>query len=221
MNRNRTFKQIMLAMLIVFSVTACGGQFFGGTATPIPTNTLEATKTPIPTNTATATATPKPTSTPLPTKTPVPPTPTPAPIGVSVISDSLEITVLDVTTHSHIVPGGLYYYYSKPGKTFVDVSVRVRNLNPGKPVRVQWRYVYILEGNGDSWYPLYGDIKQVDSGKQFNPNNISISTEVRGSDFVAFDNDTYLRLIYYVTNDPNQTILFRIEDSQQIEFHTK
>jgi len=212
-------KAIYLFVVLCFVISACGpsAQQLTSTAVAIPTNTIKATSTPLPTNTAT----PKPTSTPRPTKTPIPPTPTPAPIGASVTYDSLEITVLGVTTHSHIVPGGLYYYYSKPGFIFIDVGVRVRNLTPGKAVRMQWNNVYVVEADNKSWYPLYGDTKQVDSGKQFDPFNIGISTEVDGSKFITLDNDTYLRLVYYVTDDPNQVILFGIQDSPLIEFQIK
>jgi len=129
--------------------------------------------------------------------------------------------VLGVTTHSHIVPGGLYYYYSEPGKTFIDVGVRVRNLTPGKAVLVPWSYVYVVEADNKSWYPVYGDTKQVDNGKQFDPFNIGISTEVDGSNSLSLDKDTYLRLIYYVTDDPSQIILFGIKDSPLIEFQIK
>lgn len=213
MKQNRTYKQVIFVLVIALSVLACVGGALGATATPVPTNTPEATNTPLPTDTAT----PKPTATARPTATEIPPTPTPAPIGVSVVYDSLEITVLDVVTHGHIVTGGSYYYYSKPGETFIDMAVRVRNLNPGNAVRVQWSYIYIVEERG-SWYPLYGVTRRVDSGTEYDPFKIALGTEVKGEDFVEFDNDTYLRLIYYIADDPQQILLFRIEDSPLISF---
>lgn len=216
MKQNRTYKQIVFILVIALSVLACVGGALGATATPVPTNTPEATNTPVPTNTATA----EPTSTPRPTATAIPPTPTPAPIGVSVLYDSLEITLLDVVKHSHIVTGGSYYYYSKPGETFIDMAVRVRNLKPGNPVRVQWSYVYIVEEKG-SWYPLYGVLRKVTDGKEYDPFNIALGTEIQGESFVEFDNDTYLRLIYYVADNPEQTILFGIQDSPLIRFQLK
>jgi len=216
MKQNRTYKQIVFILLIALSVLACVGGSLGATATPAPTNTPEATNTPVPTITATH----EPTSTPRPTPTEISPTPTPAPIGVSVRYDSLEITLLDVVTHGHIVTGGSYYYYSKPGETFIDMAVRVRNLNPGNPVRVLWSYVYIVEKNG-AWYPLYGALRKVTDGKEYDPFNITLGTEIQGESFVEFDNDTYLRLIYYVADDPEQTILFGIQDSPLISFQLK
>jgi hypothetical protein len=209
-------KAIYLLIALCLVLSACGpsAQQLTSTAVAAFTNTPTATQTPLPTETAT----PTPTRTPRPTKTNIPPTPTPASIGSSVIYDSLEITVLDVATHSQIVPGGLYYYYSKPGFTFIDLGVLVKNLNPGQPVKVAWSYIYVTEAGGKSWYPLYGDFKQVDSGKTYDPFNIGVKTEINGSSTMTFDNDTYLRLIYYVTDDPNQTILFNIEDSPLIGF---
>jgi len=216
MKQNRTYLQIIAALVIALSISACVGGSLLATATPVPTNTREATNTPLPTNTVT----PKPTFTARPTATKIPPTPTPAPIGVSVIYDSLEITVLDVVTHSQIVTGGRYYYYSKPSETFIDMAVRVRNLKAGSPIRIQWKYIYIVEPKG-TWYPLYGVTRRMDSGKEYDPFNIAIDFEVNGENVVEFDDDTFLRLIYYVADDPEQTLLFGIENSPQISFQIK
>jgi hypothetical protein len=216
MKQNRAYKKIVFILVIALSTFACVAGSLGATATPAPTNTPKATNTPLPTNTAT----PKPTSTPRPTATDIPPTPTPAPIGVSVLYDSLEITVLDVVTHGHIVTGGSYYYYSKPGETFIDMAVRVRNLDPGNAVRVQWSYIYIVEERG-SWYPLYGVMTRVTDGSEYDPFNIALGPEIQGEDFIEFDDDTYLRLIYYIADDPDQTLSFHIEDSPLISFQLK
>jgi hypothetical protein len=212
---------VVLCIIVIFGVISWAGNSVAPINTP-PENTAIArsTATAKPIAQATKTNTTIPSSTPRPTQTNIPPTPTPAPIGVPVIYNSLEITVLGVITHTQIVPGGAYYYYSESGKIFIDVGVRVRNLKPGNPFKVQWSYVYIDEGGG-SWYPLYGDVKQVDSDPKLDPFNIGIKTEVKGTDIVAFDNDTYLRLIFYVTDDPTQIILFRIEDSSPIQFQIK
>ena len=212
----RTLPQISTVFILALLVTACGGGIPAATATPAPTNTPEATKTPLPT----ATATPRPTATRRPTSTPVPPTPTPAPIGIPVTYNSLEITLLDVVTHGHIVPGGTYYYYSKPGETFVDLAVHVRNLEPGRVVRIPWSYIYVIEPKG-TWYPLYGETRRVDRGTEYDPFNLPIQLEVNGDNLVEFDDDTYMRLIYYVVDDPEQTILFGIEDSPLIEFSVR
>jgi hypothetical protein len=218
MKHNRTFKPMILVSVMVLSVLACAGGALGATATPPPTDTQEPTQTPLPT--ASPTATLKPTSTPKPTATEIPPTPTPAPVGVAVKYGSLEITLLDVVPHGQIVTGGRYYYYSKPGETFIDLAVRVRNLEPGKVVRIPWSYVYVVEPKG-TWYPLYSASRMVDSGTEFDAFNLEIKFETVGENVVEFDNDTYLRLIYYVVDDPEQTILFGIEESPLIQFQIK
>jgi hypothetical protein len=215
MKQNRIHIQISIVCLVALSIIACAGGFLAGTATPVPSNTPEPTDTPLPT--ASPTATPRPTSTPKPTATEIPPTLTPAPIGVAVVYESLEITLLDVVPHSQIVTGGSYFYYSKPGETFIDLAVRVRNLEPDSPVRIPWSYIYVVEPKG-TWYPLYGVTRIVNDGSEFDPYNLDIKFEIKGEDIVEFYNDTYLRLIYYVVDDPDQTLIFGIGDSPLIHF---
>ena len=213
MKQKRTYPQALFVLVVALSALACAAGSLGATATPAPTNTPQPTSTPLPTDTAT----PRPTSTKRPTPTRIPPTLTPAPIGVSVVYDALEITVLDVVPHSHIVTGGSYYYYSRPGETFIDMAVRVRNTNPGHVVRIPWGYIYVIEEKG-IWYPLYGALRRVDSGTEYDPFNIALGTEINGENIVEFDDDTFLRLIYYVVDNPEQIILFGIENSPMISF---
>jgi len=215
MKRKPMYRQAALALVAALFVLACAGGALAVTATPVPSNTPEPTDTPLPT--ASPTATPKPTSTPKPTATEIPPTLTPAPIGVAVTYDSLEITLLDVVPHSQIVTGGSYFYYSKPGETFIDLAVRVRNLEPDNPVRIPWSYIYVVEPKG-IWYPIYGVTRIVNDGSEFDPYNLDIKFEIKGEDIVEFYNDTYLRLIYYVVDDPDQVLIFGIGDSPLIHF---
>jgi len=207
--------KISFIILVSILILACsGGGLAAATSTPMPTNT----PLPTATNTPNPTATPKPTETPLPTATPFP---TPAPLGETVQYGSLEITVFDVITHDLIVPGGQYYWYTPEGYIFIDVGVLVKNTNPASPVSVEWGYIGIEESNGDAWYPGFADTKAVSSGSQVDPFSISIATEVEPDDVVVFEEDTYMRLIFVVVDDPGQGILFGIEDSPMITFQLK
>ena len=209
------FVKVCLFFGLLLIILACQVDSFAApTATPVPTNT------PIPT----ITFTPEPTSTPRPTSTPKPTattSPTPAPIGETVTYGSLEITLLQVTTHDLIVPGGKYYWYSKSGQTFIDLSVLVRNLKPGNPVTVTWDKIYIVDVNGDSWYANFGEAKTVVAGRKVDPYTFGINNEVTGSAELDFDNDTYLRLIYYTFYDPKKPVFFGIADSPQMTFTIK
>lgn len=213
MKQIRIFKQVVFLSFVVLIVLACGG-IAPATATPLPTIP------PTPANTAT----PRPTSTPRPTATEIPPTPTPASVGVSVKYNSLEITVLGVknreSVHFGDVSGGWETFY-KPlsGKYLIDVGVLAHNLTPGNAVRMNWNNVYIVEASGDAWYPAWGNIKTVDVGKKVDPFAIGLSsTAINGDDSIEFDNDTYMRLIFSVNADPEQNIIFAIEASPVIVF---
>jgi hypothetical protein len=212
---------IISAFLVLLAVTlACAG---GATAEPtaLPPTPVPPTKTPTP-----IPPTKKPTSTRPPTATLEP---TPAPIGfpITYTYRSLEITVLDVINRESVHFGdiaGNWETFYKPleGHFLIDVGVLVRNLKPGNIVRLKWSNVYIVEANGDAWYPAWGKTKTVSVGKQVDPFIIGLSsTNLNGEDFIEFDNDTYLRLIFGVVNDPKQTILFAIEYSPYISFQVE
>jgi hypothetical protein len=204
-------KALVLVLVVVF-LLACGVSSEQLTATAVAAEaqtqtaapTLTATKTPAPTST------PKPTSTPLPTRTPEP---TPAQVGETVKHGSLEITLVEVATDSHIVPSGGYYWYSDPGQTFVDIAVLVRNTKT-TPARVAINYIGITQENGESWYPNFYGSKTVEIGRKFNPMASLKFEETSGTEMVSFEQDTYLRLIWYI--EDKQTVLFDINGSPQI-----
>ena len=207
------FVKVALLTFVVLIISGCSiGGAFGSqpTATVIRSATATLTLTP------TQTFTPQPTNTSTPTSTATT-VPTPASVGAAVPYRSLEITVIGVTTHDLIVPGGLYYYYpTDRTKIFLDLGVLVKNLNPGHAVSVQWNNVVITEANGKSSQPSFADTKMVDVGKKYDPFKIGIATQVSGNESVSFDKDTYLRLIFVVAK--KQKILFGIEDSPRVIF---
>ena len=184
------------------TATAVMAQAQTQTAAPTPTSTLTPTFTPSPTSTSTSTPTPKPTNT---------PEPTPASVGGSINFDTLEITLLQVDTHSHIVPGGVYYYYAKKGYVFVELGVLVRNTGV-TPIRMQIKDIYIVDESGKKWFSIFGTSKTVEVGRNFNPISISLTDTVNsGEEVIVFHKDTYLRLIF--TSRVEHSLLFGIQDS--------
>jgi len=129
--------------------------------------------------------------------------------------------VLKVTTHDLIVPGGLYYWYSKPGEIFIDLGVLVKNFDPNHPVTVTWNDVYIVDVNGDAWRANFGNAKMVESGTQFDPYDIGIDEEVKSGAMLKFENDTYLCPVYYTIYDPEKPIFFGIDNSPPTTFVVK
>jgi len=209
-NFNWKFLFVLAGALLVL---ACVTLTSSAPVTYAPANTLAPTNTPRSTNTSLP-----------PTATEVPPTPTPAPIGAPVVYDSLEITVLDVKNRESVHFGdvsGAWETFYKPlqGKFLIDVGVLVHNLIPGQAVHMQWKNVFVVEANGDSWYPGWGNIKTVSVDKKLDPYNIGLSsTQINGDDNIEFDNNAYLRLIFSVAADPEQDILFAINKSPVITF---
>ena len=218
MKNNRSSRATFLfagfLILSLLAVLACSfGGAFSPPATAMPTNT--------------ATLEPTSTSTPIPTNTSIPtdiPIATPAPVGSTVTYGSLEITVMDVinreSVHFGDVDSGWETFYTpSAGHYLIDVGVLIHNLEPGNAVHLTWKDVYVVEENGDTWQPVWGSIKTVSAGKKLDPFSIGLSsTELDGDADIEFDNDTYLRLIYGVKDNPNQTILFGVQDSPMISF---
>jgi hypothetical protein len=209
MKNQRSFGKLAGLLVIVLSMLACGsGDLAGATETP----TLS--PTPLATNTATA----RPTSTPKPTKTPLP---TPAPLNVSIESGDFSYTVIDAISLRRIYPGGTLLFSPNPGYLIMDIGVRIENKDPGTTVSIPWEDVYVTEANGDSWYPIWGTTKFVDSGTELDPYSLGISSEeIKGINRINFTGDAYLRLIYIVTDNENQPvpIIFGIGDAPQAEF---
>ena len=120
-----------------FVVVACGsGQLFGATVTPAPTHT----PTQAPTNTATATNTPAPTFPPTPTWTS---TAIPA-MGTPISNKGWELTVVDAVTHEGIT-GGFGTERPEKGYIFVDVGVKIKNLDPEKNDLLQLRAQRVIK----------------------------------------------------------------------------
>jgi hypothetical protein len=178
------------------------------------------------TQTARPTRTPTPTATRTPRPTPTM-QPTPAPIGAVVPDGALEIILLSAlereTMHIGDVEGRHYiYYYARKGARIIDLAVLVHNTDPNEPVAVKWGDIYVVEPNGDSVSPTWGKVQAVDEANLVDPYMIGISSEDIDSEAtLEFVDDTYLRLVFLVSDDPDQALRFHIEDSPRIQFQTK
>jgi hypothetical protein len=209
MKNTNKYGKLIGPLVIALLMLACGGGAFAAT-----TEAPAVSPTPLAANTATA----RPTSTPKPTKTSFP---TPAPLGVSIDGDDFSYTVIDAISLRRIYPGGTLMFSPNPGYLIMDIGVRIENKNPGETVSIPWENVYVTEANGDSWYPIWGTSKFVDSGTELDPYSLGISSdEINGVDRINFTGDAYLRLIYIVTDNENQPvpIIFGIGDAPEAEF---
>jgi len=204
-------------ILIAILITGCGASPEPPTVTVVMEQIQTPSAAPTLTPTFTSTATPKPTfnSTSIPTPTSSP-EPTPASIGEIIKFGTLEITLLQVETHSQIVPGGNYYYYAKKGYIFVELGVMVRNTTES-PVQMHLRDIYVVDERGSQWFASFGASKTVDVGKSYNPIYIDLSDTLNtGNENISFEKDTYLRLIFSVNK--NQSLLFGIQNSPRFTF---
>lgn len=200
----KNFKTIMLIALVL-SVLACNGA-----AIVEPTSTPTSTSTKAPTKTA------KPTSTPRPTSTKAPPTATPAPVGEVVTSKDYEVTVIKVRKLDTVYLDAVYHWAPAKGFLFAELGVKVTNLKSGT-AKIPWQDIFIIEANGDKWYPGWGAFKAVDSGVDVRPTSLVFHEITDGNEMVEFTQDVYLRVIYHVKNNSPTKLLFRFGDAPLIE----
>jgi hypothetical protein len=226
----RVKQKQMLPIIIAVIVGAflllvlCGGcllvYYFGMSAMATPT-ALAVTETPLSPPTSTEMPLSLPTSTekplpPSPVKTDIPVAPTPAPIGEAVRSSSYEVTVVSARELARVYMGN-YYHYPENGKTFVEVVVKISNLT-GSRASVPWEKIYVIEESGDSWYPNWSGFKAVATGKKVDGSTVGVNATVDGKSTVDFQEDAFLRAIWYVSKQSGSTtLLFVFDDSPQIK----
>jgi hypothetical protein len=178
----------------------------------VPTNTLTATAT------STATSTPTPTSTPLPTATEVPPTSTAVPMGEPVSTTDYEVNVITMRILPSVINDYFNEWVPKDGYMFVELGIKVVNLNPGTNVSVKNEKINVIEEDGKTWYPSWGFAKPVASGTDVTPKNLTLlSWENLGQETVDFDEVVFIRTVYIVKKHNPTTLLFRFGDSPLIE----
>ena len=203
-----------LGFLLVLMATALACQAVTGVdVNPVETASATQVVEALPTATRLP-PTPTPTQTPLPTQTPFP---TPAAVGERIEGDGIYFTVVDAYQRGRIYPGGAYSYTPNPGYMAVDVGVRIQNQTPGTTITIPWRFVGLVEDNGDGWYPLWGSVKYVASGVEMDAMTIGISEyQVDGDALISLEYDAYLRMIFIV-QDTNEHLLFNIGSSPDVE----
>lgn len=207
-NTKSVFIKIGLLIIVSVVIQACGKTPATATFTPQPT----------PTSLPADTSTPEPTSTPQPTAT-VLPTAIPAVLGEAVQSGSLDITVLDVLRHDHIIPGGMYYYTANPGFLIIDLEVKVHN-SGSSPVTITWNDLHVVDESGRAAHTKWAGSQKAGNKEKVNPLKIDYH-DVDGSEIIPFSDTVYMRVIFVITDKPLQTVLFGIKDSPLIGFPVK
>jgi hypothetical protein len=215
MKKNNKFTKVLLVLFAAIFVLACNAIVGGGADAPAQTNPSLPTDQSQPVAPINTSA-PAPTQPPQPTATAIVlDTPTPASVGEAVRSDSYEVTVLDAKEIRRVYMGD-HYFYPETGHTFVEVIVKVSNLT-GSKASVPWENVYVVEDSGDSFYPYWGGFKAVNTGKKVDGSTVGVNEIVDSKAVLEFEEDVFLRLIWYITKNDPTTILFEFDNSPQIE----
>jgi serine/threonine protein kinase len=180
---------------------------------------VAATTTPTPTATLKPTKTLRPTSTPRPTATKAPPSPTPASLGQAVKYKSIEISVLDVYRHDNLIPGNGYRYWATDGHMIIDLVVKVKNTG-STPTSIKWSDTYVIDSDRSRLDVLFAGFRRAADKEKVDPLSIDYN-DVNTNMLIEIKDTVYMRIVYIITEKPEQTVVFGIGDSPLIGFSVK
>lgn len=128
----------------------------------------------------------------------------------------MAYTVLNVSRHGLIYPGGGQAWKPPTGSAFIDLFVRVENLGD-VPLVIGMRELYIILGDGGARGSAFVGVQLTEAGKsvQAPTTPLSVSSE---DGRVGVDETAYLQLIYLVPDQPQQPLLFRIDGATPVVF---
>jgi hypothetical protein len=179
---------------------------------PEPTATTVPTEPP----TIAPTATQKPTSTPRPTATAIPPTATAAPVGVIVSNEDYDVNVVKVRKLGSVYLDQNYVWQANPGYLFLELGVQVTSKKMGNK-SIPWQNIYVIEQDGNSWYPGWGGFQAARTGETVNPATIIFAPINDGTELVHFGDAVFLRLIWTIKDNNPSKVHFGFDTSPLIE----
>jgi len=190
--------RLTTARIFVVALILCGCRLG---AVPVPTAAPTATFTAIPSFTPSPTLSPTPTFTPSPTVTS---TPLPA-VGTPASNGNWEVTVLEgaVSRPTLFFYGGSYEYPSDKRNIFVDMAVRIRNLNPMQNGPISLASFWVVDEAGTVSTVSAVGIQPATSNKSIDPFSIGVTHNpyYDPTRFTALlqNDDIYMRLIFIVS----------------------
>lgn len=211
MNIKRSPILFLIAMFTTISL-ACAGLSTAPTATPEPVSTATSTPEPLPT----ATATTKPTNTPRPTATAIPPAATPAPVGVTVSNEDYDVNVVKVRKLGSVYLDQNFVWQANPGYLFLELGVQITSKKMGNK-SIPWQNIYVIEQDGNSWYPGWGGFQTARSGETVNTATIIFAPIDNGNELVQFGDTVFLRAIWNITDNNPSIVHFGFDTSPLIE----
>lgn len=179
---------------------------------PEPTATSAPTEPP----TIPPTATQKPTSTPRPTATVIPPTATAAPVGVTVSNADYDVNVVKVRKLGSVYLDQNYIWEANPGYLFLELGVQVTSKKMGNK-SIPWQNIYVIEQDGNSWYPGWGGFQIAQTGATINTATIIFAPIHDGNELVQFGDTVFLRLIWNIADNNPSTVYFGFDTSPLVE----
>jgi hypothetical protein len=138
-------------------------------------------------------------------------------MGMTVSSGDYEVNVISMRTLNTVYLDTQYQWVPTAGNMFVELGIKVVNLKPGSEVSVPWGNVYVIEEDGGTWYPNWGEFKPVAKGIEISPKSLVFKILDDPNEPVVFDEVVFIRAIYGVAKHSPTTILFGFGDAPLIE----
>ncbi len=137
-------------------------------------------------------------------------------MGTPVSTENYEVNVLYMRRLDTVYLDQDYVWVPKKGYMFVELGIKAVNLKPGSTVAVPWQDIYVIEQNGDAWYPSWGEAKAVASGVEISPKSLTFHEIKDKYERVVFKEVAFVRAIYIVGDQRPTTLLFGFGDSPLI-----
>jgi len=203
----------LLALALISS--ACNGLGSSPVETVSPTATQAVTATqPLPTSTI------PPTKTQVPTATFSPPTPTAVSIKDLVINDQYEIKILTKRILDSATTGGLVYT-ANPGYKFLELTVRVNNLQKDQQQSFKWQDVYLIYPDNQHENPFFAGSFVANNNEEINAATLPFEGVYSELPPIVFEKTAYLRVIWLVSDDNIGNYFFLLDNAQLIEIPYK
>ncbi|NWF64170.1 MAG: hypothetical protein HXY38_07685 [Chloroflexi bacterium] len=135
---------------------------------------------------------------------------------MTVSNKEYEVNVIKVRKLGSVYLDQNHVWQANPGYLFLELGVRVVGKRTGI-TSIPWKNIYVVDQDGNSWYPNWGGYKTASIGEKINPAEIIFAEIENEKALISFTEAIFLRLIWTVKDNNPSTVLFGFDTAPLIE----